>query len=333
MEIKDRVYGFEQIDEPVLLELLQSAAVKRLGGVLQHGISGLIGLTRPVTRLEHSLGVMVLVRRLGGGVKEQIAALLHDVSHTAFSHVIDYVVQNHDGQSYHEEMKEQFMAGSDLPAGLAGYGYDWRDFLHEEHYPLLEQPAPRLCADRLDYFLRDSLDLGLISPAGITQALAHLVVHEGRIMADDLAVARWLAYSYIAADEASWANFREVGLYEVTAKAIQRGLAIGAIAESDFWGDDQGLWGRLQAGSDPLLKQLFAQISVDSRFVWDEQQPDFWVGTKLRTIDPDVVDGSGRSQPLSALDPHFAAYRQDYLHRKQGKWPMRLIGPYDKLRK
>ena len=74
------------------------------------------------------LGVMALVQRLGGGLEEQIAALLHDVSHTAFSHVIDYVFHSHDSQGYHEEHKEAFMAGSDIPAALARHGYDWRDF-------------------------------------------------------------------------------------------------------------------------------------------------------------------------------------------------------------
>ncbi|MCI0521446.1 MAG: HD domain-containing protein, partial [Chloroflexi bacterium] len=159
--INDRVYGACEVREAVLLDLLQSASVQRLDGVLQHGISGLVGVTRAVSRLEHSLGVMLIVRHFGAGVKEQVAALLHDVSHTAFSHVVDYVFDGCDTQSYHEEKKESFIAASDLPAALARHGYDWRDFLHEEDYPLLEQPAPRLCADRLDYFLRDAVDLGL----------------------------------------------------------------------------------------------------------------------------------------------------------------------------
>ena len=35
----DSVYGAAHIDEPVLLDLLQTAALHRLGGVLQHGIT------------------------------------------------------------------------------------------------------------------------------------------------------------------------------------------------------------------------------------------------------------------------------------------------------
>jgi HD superfamily phosphohydrolase len=96
MEIVDRIYGVVQIDEPVLLDLMQSAAMRRLQGVLQHGISGLLGVTRPTSRFEHSIGVMILVSRLGASLDEQIAALLHDVSHTAFSHVVDYVFNGHD---------------------------------------------------------------------------------------------------------------------------------------------------------------------------------------------------------------------------------------------
>ena len=42
--------------------------------------------------------------------------------------------------------------------GTAGSGID---YYHAVDFPLLEQPSPGLCADRLDYFLRDSLDIGL----------------------------------------------------------------------------------------------------------------------------------------------------------------------------
>jgi len=103
MRYHDSVYGNIEISEPVILDLLETNALRRLAGVLQHGITGLIGVTQPTTRLEHSIGAMWLVRTLGGSLQEQIAALLHDVSHTAFSHVIDYVYQDHQGQSYHEE--------------------------------------------------------------------------------------------------------------------------------------------------------------------------------------------------------------------------------------
>ena len=324
--LTDRVYGPVELSQPVIFELLSTRAVQRLGGVLQHGVTALIGVTRPTSRLEHSLGVMALVKRLGGGLDEQIAALLHDVSHTAFSHVIDYVFHNHDSQGYHEEHKEAFIAGSDIPAALARHGYDWRIFLHEQDFSLLEQPSPALCADRLDYFLRDSLDLGLASPEQVEQALARLVVHAGHIVIDDLDVARWMGYTFIAADQASWANFREVGLYELAAIAIRRGLEIGALTEADLWTTDQQAWAKLHASPDPALQAALRRVSPATQFYWDADAPTFWVSTKLRTIDPPVLV-DGHRHPLSELDMQFSRQRQDYLQEKRGKWPIRVVMP------
>lgn len=324
--LQDRVYGSVEISHPVLLDLLGTQAVLRLGGVLQHGVTALIGITRPTSRLEHSLGVMALVQRLGGGIEEQVAALLHDVSHTVFSHVIDYVFHSHESQGYHEEHKEAFIAGSDIPETLKKHGLDWRDFLHEEFFSLLEQPAPALCADRLDYFLRDSLDLGLATASEVDHALGHLVAHDGKIIVDDIQAALWMAETFIAADQASWANFREVGLYELAAIAIRRGLEIGVLTEADLWTTDQQAWTRLQASNDQTLQAALFNVSPLTEFYWDAESPTFWVSTKLRTIDPDVLVDGGVKR-LSELDASFASRRKDYLRSKQGKWPMRIAGP------
>ncbi len=324
MEYDDPIYGEVTIDEPVLQALVQSQAVQRLHGVLQHGITGLIGVTTPITRFEHSLGVMLLVQRLGGPLPEQIAALLHDVSHTAFSHVIDYVLDGHDEQSYHDEMKEAYMATTDLPDILGQFGYNWLDFVDEAAFPLLEQPSPRLCADRIDYFLRDAVGLGLAAQSDIERAVGHLVVRDGRIALNDLSVAQWFGNTFMQADDASWANFREVGLYELTARAIRRGLETGAIIQDDFWLTDEVLWQKLNAAADAQLQALLSQVSLETEFVWDEANPTFSVSTKLRAIDPDVWH-EGALRSLSTLDPDFAARREAYLNRKQGAWPMRVV--------
>jgi uncharacterized protein len=336
MHYNDPLYGTAKITEPVLLALLQSDALRRLDGVMQHGITGLIGLTTPISRLDHSIGTMLLVARLGADLPEQIAALLHDISHTAFSHVIDYVVDDHDGQNYHDKKKAEFVAKTAVPHILSRYGYDWQALIREADFPLLEQPSPRLCADRLDYFLRDSRDLGLANTADIERVLADLVVvsHSGgkstavapRIGVTDLEVARWLGYTFMAADDKSWANFREVGLYELTAQAIKRALAIGLITTDDFWLTDERLLQKLHAGQDEALQRWLALVNLETTFVWDEAQPTFWVSTKLRAIDPDVVVDEGEIRPLSQLDPDFARVRDDYLSRKSGAWPMRVIG-------
>jgi hypothetical protein len=328
LEYYDRIYGHAEIDEPILVDVLHTRALQRLRGVLQHGISGLIGITRPTSRFEHSVGVMLLARRMGASLLEQLAALLHDVSHTAFSHVIDYVYGGYDSQCYHEVVKETYIARSDLPEVLARYGYDWRQLVDEHQFSLVERPAPALCADRLDYFFRDSLDLGLASWDDIQQALKALVVHQGQIVVADVGVARWIADTYMAADHASWASFREVGLYELCAQAIRYGLETGVIGQDDLWSTDVQVWQKLRACPDRRLQELLQLISPQTRFVWDEHHPTFCVSTKLRTVDPFVL-WDGQLRLLSEMDPSYAARRAAYLRSKQGRWPMRVVPPYE----
>lgn len=327
MIIHDRIYGPVALDEPVLLDLLNTHAVRRLAGVLQHGVSALVGITSRTTRLEHSVGAMLLVRRLGAALPEQIAALLHDISHTAMSHVIDYVYARHHSQSYHDEMKPWYVEQSDIPAVLARHGYDGQAVLREDEFALLEQPAPALCADRLDYFLRDGRDLGILDESALADILHHLAVFDGRLVVDDVEAARLLAYGYLAADDASWSNFREVGLYEVMAQALRLALRRRIITEADFWGTDEALWQTLHHSADATLRYYLSFVTNTTAFVRDAVAPTFTVTTKIRTIDPDVLQ-AGQLVRYSTLDPAFAAYRQHYLAQKQGQWPIRVVDFY-----
>lgn len=46
----DLLYGPGRVDESVLVALLQSSAMQRLHHVLQHGITGFLGLTQLIVR-------------------------------------------------------------------------------------------------------------------------------------------------------------------------------------------------------------------------------------------------------------------------------------------
>lgn len=57
---------------------------------------------------------------------------------------------------------------------------------------------------------------------------------------------------------------------------------------------------------------------------WNEECPAFRVATKVRSIDPPVVNGQAVTS-LSELDPVFGRYRNEYLAGKQGQWPMGVV--------
>lgn len=89
MNIADPIYGKMRIQKPVLIELLSAPSVIRLKNISQFGIPDQYYHLKNYSRFEHSVGVMILLRKLGASVEEQAAGLLHDVSVSAFSHIIN----------------------------------------------------------------------------------------------------------------------------------------------------------------------------------------------------------------------------------------------------
>src|SRR6476661_8398010 len=122
MRWNDRVYGDVSIDDPRLLALIDCPTFRRLEGIRQAGPSAFAFPFKTVTRYEHSLGVYVLLRRLGAGRREQVAGLLHDISHTAFSHAVDFVIAS-DEQDHHESLKPVLLDRGDIAAALARLGF------------------------------------------------------------------------------------------------------------------------------------------------------------------------------------------------------------------
>ncbi|KAK8049395.1 phosphoribosylamidoimidazole-succinocarboxamidesynthase [Apiospora phragmitis] len=326
--IRDELYGTHTITEPVLTELLRSAALARLAGVHQHGISGLLGLTPKVTRLEHTVGAMLLVRHVGAGVAEQVAALLHDVSHTAMSHVVDFAMASgpeDDEGSFHEVHKMRYIRDfTPIPAILARHGFvDRPGPLDEELFPLVEQPAPRLCADRLDYALRDVVGLQHMALADARRVIASLkawpsVDDDGRyLVLQDQELALALARAYAACDRDVWGNPSHGDLYTRTAGLMKSLIHQGAVQEAELWTlSDEEFWARMRGAANP--EQQAAMDRLESEGLPDGKSLALPRLAKVRTIDPDVcLPKSEKPVPLSELWPAYDAERQEYIKARQ----------------
>ena len=158
--VYDSLYGAVEVEKP-FPELITSRLLRRLEGVSQYGFPDDMYHIKGFTRFEHSVGVMVLLHNLKADLETRIAGLLHDVSHTAFSHVIDWVFDNEVAEDYQDKNhKHVIMNDSEISRILADYSIPSERVANPENYPLLEQKAPWLCADRIDYTLRELYYLG-----------------------------------------------------------------------------------------------------------------------------------------------------------------------------
>ncbi len=131
-------------------------------------------------------------------------------------------------------------------------------------FTLLEQPQPLLCADRVDYFLRTIQPAGLGSAAQVRWMLAHLTAHDGLIVMDDVAAARWMADTYLQMDEKMWSSPHEVALYWVLAQAMRLAVEAGYIQEQDWYQTDRALWKQLHRIRDPQIRDLLSYLKPDT---------------------------------------------------------------------
>lgn len=292
MRWKDRVYGEAAITDPALLELIACPTFQRLKGVRQAGPSAIAFAFKNVTRFEHSLGVYLLLGRLGASPQEQVAGLLHDISHTAFSHAVDFLVTSEE-QDHHESLKPVMLHRPDIAAALAPLGFSPSDFYDDTLYPLLERPLPLLCADRLDYFLRDGRACGVLTARQIALILNHLTVIESTIALDNLAVAREAACLFEEMNRHWWASPTEAFIYNEFADALREGFRLGAITENDLLTEDAMVLAKLDGAASPLIAEKLARIR--------HFDPEHAVGysprviPKARWLDPPVkVDGTLR---------------------------------------
>ena len=120
------------------------------------------------------------------------------------------------------------------------------------------------------------------------------------------------------------AHLRHADIQHQAARAIRIALDKEILVEADIWGTDEPAWSKLKTAEDPELQALIGLIRPETQFVWDEDNPDFRISTKLRTIDPDVLIG-GTFQPLSTLDAAYGRRRMAYLNAHSGLWPMRIV--------
>ncbi|KAI9043575.1 uncharacterized protein KD926_003345 [Aspergillus affinis] len=331
--IRDTIYGRHRITEPVLIELLDCPALARLREVCQHGITSLLGYGPQVTRYEHSVGAFLLVRKVGGSLEEQIAALLHDVSHTALSHVADWALSQ-PGESYHETHKQEYIATTTLPQILTKHGIDHRVF-EEGLYPLVERPAPHLCADRLDYTLRDTRVLQDLTREKARQVYETVTAYPdatspNRILTlSDPQLALALARAYIATDEDVWCNLVHLDMYRRVGQVIGD-LVRREILDPDllYKYPDAQFWKYLAEAAEKDGSTVIADIEAEAR-TYIDQNPGLApprsetlglpTGAKVRTLDPDVALEGQPPRPLSAIVPEWDVERREYLERREAQ--------------
>ena len=285
---RDPVHNIINIDTTtlegrLLVELIDTPEFQRLRRVRQLGLAYFAYQGAEHSRFTHSLGAAHLARRILDKLAQRysiptedrtavrVAALLHDVGHGAFSHVIESILGFH-----HEEFTIEAVLSDETGIGcvLKKFSSDIavniasmiRGDFH--NIALSQIVSSQLDADRMDYLLRDSLMTGakygiydlewIIKSIEIDEDRGHLYVSAPGIYAVE---------DYL---QARYYMFRQVYFHRTlrSAEAVLKLLLQRAL---DLYASGAALWYRPDSAFEKVLQgkklTLSEHLSIDDHDV------------------------------------------------------------------
>ncbi len=326
-------YGELEVEEPVVLELIECPSMQRLKQVHQYGVA-YFSQKHPekYTRFDHSLGVFAILRLNKRPLEEQVAGLLHDVSHTVFSHVGDWVFgKEKSAIDYQNSIHIDFLKKSEIAAILKKHGMDAERMQPlQSSFPALEAPLPDLCADRIDYNIQGAYYKHLITQEE-ARSFAHQIVYcDGRWVCYNLELMERIAWFALAMTQDCWGGPINSVTSTWLAEAIKRGLHIQLITLDDVHrGTDDKVWQMLVQSKDFRIQECIRAIGRAESLVQvlpGAQGADLHIRAKFRGIDPWIMR-EGRLLRLSKWSPSYAKeYKCVQCSMEKGSYLKRLQG-------
>ncbi|HEY6914100.1 MAG TPA: HD domain-containing protein [Paludibacter sp.] len=191
--INDPVFGFINIPNDFLFDIIQHPYFQRLNRIKQLGLSSFVYPGAQHTRLQHSLGAMHLMgeaiaqlRQEGNDITHDEAEavraciLLHDIGHGPFSHTLEHSLVtgiNHEEISLWMMQKINRELDGKLEMALEIFTNVYpKKFLHQ-------LVSSQLDMDRLDYLSRDSFYSGVSEGIiGSARIIKMLNVHNDQLV-------------------------------------------------------------------------------------------------------------------------------------------------------
>ncbi|USE34759.1 HD domain-containing protein [Endozoicomonas sp. SCSIO W0465] len=337
IESVDTFYGtislaaMEHDQSQLLSSLLVNPAFNRLKHINQYGPIQMVDSqnnnNEPYSRYDHSLGVFYLLNRFGASFPEQVSGLLHDLPHSTFSHVSDYLFSDSSAGNpdYHDSQFIQFVNSYNIAPILNRYRLspEMIDPKNNPSFTRLERPLPDLAADRLDYIVQGAARRKKLTDQQVGTILADLFFdplskhwyfrsqESARLTAD--ASIELNRHIFVTA----WGRV----LYLWTAEALKQLVMTGELQPDDLFftmGDDQ-VWQKIHQSTLPAVRILAAQMLTAWHKVHEVTQPGAntitFENVRCRIVDPRVVTTRCGNRVtgwlrVSDIDP---AFRDRYL--------------------
>ena len=320
MKIKDRIYGQIEIKEPVLIELINSKTLQRLKGVEQAGYFKPFCKYIVGNRFDHSIGVMLLLKKYQAPLEEQVAGLLHDASHAAFSHAIDYVFKDgsEKNHTHQDNIHNQFLLNSKIPKILKKYQLDINYILEDKNFLLKENNIPALCADRIDYSLRDAINYKTTTKKIINHILSNLIVKNNKWIFNNFSTAQIFADNFYYINKKYYAGLITAIMFKTLSDCLKYALKKKYININDLYTTDKQVIKKVNkyADQDKELKFYLSRLNNKIKAKNNPKNYDSIIYCKSRIVDPLCMD-RGEIKKVSDINPKWKKVVKEELKPKK----------------
>jgi len=275
------------------------------------------------SRFDHSLGVGLIVWHFTASPAQALAGLFHDIATPAFAHVVDFLHGDHLRQETTEDGTTELIDGSpEIQAVLRSLGLTTQDVCDYHRYPIADNDAPRLSADRLEYTLGNLVQFGFADMRTVKALYDDLVVGENEEGAPELIFqgteqALRFARGALRCSEV-YVSDEDRYAMQMLSELLGDAIRAGVLTERELYTNEPEVLARLRA-EDVFARRWEAFCAYREILTADHPETDGdWrvIPAKKRRIDP-LILGRGRA---SACDPAFGAQLLQFLEMPQDYW-------------
>ena len=225
-----------------------------------------------ISRYTHSLTTALLTYKISSDRKATLAGLFHDVGTPCFSHVIDYMNKDYANQESTEEYTERIiLSDSYLKQCLLKDGIGANEIIDFKNYSLVDSARPKLCADRLDGIILNSLGwTKTISKQDIKDILNSITIYineDGKkeIGFTDYEIASRVVELSDIIDRYCHSN-EDNYMMELLARITKYALDNGYITYDDLYHyDEEYVFGLLYSIKDRVLEEYLLEFTTKKK--------------------------------------------------------------------
>ena len=294
----------DSLEGALIARLVDSAEFQRLRRVRQLGLAHFAYQAAEHSRFTHSLGAFHLATRILAKLSNsysipaedqiavRVAALLHDIGHGAFSHVLETILDFH-----HEDYTVAAVLSDETEVGvlLRDFAPDLRnrvaDIIRGTFRPmaLAQLVSSQLDVDRMDYLLRDSLMTGVkYGVYDLEWIIKSIEINEAD---DQLYVSARGLYAVEDYLQARYYMFRQVYFHRTlrAAEAILHALLRRAL---ELFRSGQPVWYAPGTAFEQIL--LGKKLTLKEHLDLDDTDVIYYIKQWRRSSDPILSELSGR---------------------------------------